>query len=45
MSELGKPIIKNQIKKDKKKQKINVKMQVVNKKPSAGSENLVQIKN
>ena len=44
MSELRKPFLKNQIK-NKKKQKINVKMPHVNKKPLARNENSIQTKN
>ena len=40
MSELGKPFLKNQIQKIKKKQKINVKMPHVNKKPLAKNKKL-----
>ena len=44
MSELGKPFLKNQIKKYKKKQKIGGKMPHVNKNPLARNESLFQTK-
>ena len=44
MRELEKPFLKKSDKKLKKKQKINVKMPHVNKKPLARNRNLVQTK-
>ena len=44
MSEIEKQFLNNQIKKIKKKQKINAKMPHVNKKPLERNGNLVQTK-
>ena len=45
MSELGKPFLTKSDQKIKKKQKIDVKIPHVNKKPLARNVNLVQTKN
>ena len=45
MSEMRKPFLKKSEKKPEKKQKINVKIPHVNKKPLARNKNLIQTKN